>query len=336
MSTNISPLITFSGEKLDYADFRRQLLIRSTTASTTCAEGYGLMGFLLPTQEWIKALSLANHPEPGPFAPLTHPGERPTAGTQFPAWKADLDSYQAQRQDVNKFIILIRAALDDVSLLAIDEVGGCVITTLAQMLATLDKIYGVLSPSDLARNSDKLLVPFQAPATIRTFLMSQRRVHLVAAENNFPIPETTKVRSLVNALSSDPSFNSRISAWQMAIPTAAAQTFNSLAEAIIEHADNKDVSATSGSLNYASQVVVGPSQGFSQDQLITISQLVALAVQAIPSKTSPQQPSNNQYCWTHGFTGHSSAQCKRPAEGHIEKATGRNQQGGSNRGRRPN
>jgi hypothetical protein len=158
---------------------------------------------------------------------------------------------------------------------------------------------------------------------------------MVAADNKFPIPETTKVRSLVIALSSDTSFTNRISAWKMAIPTAAAQTFDLLAEAIIEHADNHEVSVTSGSLSYASQVVVESPQVFSQDQLITISQLVALAVQAIPTKTNPQPP-NSQYCWTHGFTGHSSSQCKRPAEGHIEKATGKNQQGGSTKGRRPN
>jgi hypothetical protein len=323
----------FSGDKLDYSQYRRDLLNRASTSSTTCSEGFGLLGFLLPTEEWIAVLTRADHPDPVKFVPLVHPGDRPQAGAQFPAWKADFDNYVEQRRDINKFKMTFRASLDEVSHAAMDvDDDGVSSLSLSRMLDILDRMYRILSPSDLSRNADKLLVIFQPPTTIRAFITAQRRAHIVAAANSFPFPETEKIRAFVGALTPCGVFNGRIEAWKMAVPSAAAQTFDLLAEAILEYADNQDIQVTSGAFNYASQVIVpsvaSPSPMFSADQLASIAQLVAAAVHAMPTKNTRSQGAAKHYCWTHGF---SSNLCKKPAEGHIESATAKNQQGGSNK-----
>ncbi len=343
--TTSSPLPVFSGDKLDYSNFRREVLNRASTASTTCTEGQGLLGFLLPADEWIATLTRAGLPAPAAFIPLAHPGDRPGAAAHFPAWKLDLDQYLEQRQDINKFKMLLRAALDDVSLVAMDtDDDGASSLSLAQMLAILDGMHRLLSPSDLCRNSDKLLVPFQPGSAIRAFITAQRRAHLVAAANSFPIPETTKIRSLITALAPCGTFNPRIEAWTMAVPTAAAQTFDLLAAAIIEYADNHDPAVTTGTQSYASRVshiaaqtaVHAAAPAFSSDQLAAIVKLVAAAVQSVPSKATRAHGPSKHYCWTHGYGAHTGMQCLHPASGHVAAASGKNPQGGSAKGRHPN
>jgi hypothetical protein len=246
-STNVA-IVSFSGDKLDYSQYRRDLLNRASTSSTTCSEEFGLLGFLLPRKEWIAMLTRAEHPDPGEFVPLAHPGDRPQAGAQFPAWKADFDSYVEQRRDINKFKMIFRASLDEVSLAAMDvDDDGVNALSLTRMLEIMDRMHRILSPADLSRNTDKLLVTFQPPTTIRAFITAQRRVHIVAAANSFPFPETEKIRALVGALKPIGMFDARIEAWKMAVPSAAAQTFDLLAEAIMEYADNQDIRVTTGS-----------------------------------------------------------------------------------------
>ena len=341
--TNASPLPVFSGDKLDYSHFRREVLNRASTSSTTCTEGQGLLGFLLPPEEWLAALHRAAHPAPSAFIPLEHPGVRPGAAAQFPAWKLDLDLYLEQRQDINKFKMLVRAALDEVSLVALDtDEDGASSLSLAQMLAILDGMHRLLSPSDLCRNTDKLLVPFQPGTPIRAFLTAQRRAYMVAAANGFPIPEHTKIRSLIIALAPCGIFTPRIEAWTMAIPTAAAQSFDLLAAAIIEYADNHDPAVTTGTQSYASRVshstalTAVTTPAFSPDQLAAIAKLVAAAVQSAPPKAARTPGPAKHFCWTHGYGSHTGLQCLHPATGHVASATGKNPQGGSTKGRPPN
>ena len=339
--TNASPLPVFSGDKLDYSHFRREVLNRASTSSTTCTEGQGLLGFLLPPEEWLAALHRAAHPAPAAFIPLEHPGVRPGAAAQFPAWKLDLDLYLEQRQDINKFKMLVRAALDEVSLVALDtDEDGASSLSLAQMLAILDGMHRLLSPSDLCRNTDKLLLPFQPSTSIRAFITAQRRVHMVAAANGFPIPEHTKIRSLMTALAPCGVFTPRIEAWTMAVPTAAAQSFDLLAAAIIEYADNHDPAVTTGTQSYANRVIHSAAPtivpAFSSDQLAAIAKLVAAAVQSAPPKVTRSQGPQKHYCWTHGYGSHTGMQCLHPASGHVASASGKNPQGGSAKGRHPN
>jgi hypothetical protein len=300
-------------------------------------EGQGLLGFLLNKDEWITTLLRAEHSAPAAFQPLVHPGDKPNTAAAFPPWKLDLDRYLEQRQDNNKFKMLLRASLDEVSLMAMDtDEDGASAISLGQMLTILDGMYRVLSPADLSRNSDKLTVPFQAGSAIRLFITNQRRVHLVASSNGFPLPETEKVRAFVTALLPCGQFNARIDAWKMAFPTAIAQTFDLLSLAIIEYADNNDMIATNGTHLYANSVEHHPAINslFSDIQMSKFAQLVAAAVQVKPNKINTNKPGQQHYCWTHGFGGHSSNKCLHPDEGHVESAHGKNQQGGSTKTRR--
>jgi hypothetical protein len=124
MNTTQDTLSSFSGDLLIFVYFRRELLNRASSANTTCSKGFGLTEFLVPPTKWISILAHGGHQDPTAFTPLPHPGERLTATTQFPAWKADLDIFTTQRKDVNDFKNLLRRALDLESLLAIETDGG--------------------------------------------------------------------------------------------------------------------------------------------------------------------------------------------------------------------
>jgi hypothetical protein len=339
MTSNLTSLPTFSGDNLDYSKFRREILARATTSSTCCSEGYGLLGFLVPQAEWIRTLTAANRPSSrlGVFVPLVHPGDKPTAGIQFPSWKADLDLYLEQNKDVNKFKIMFRGSLDEESLAAIDSEDHDNAISLGHMMAILDGLYRTLAPSDLFRNKNKLLIPFQGATSIRVFISAQRRVHTIAQDNHFAFPETDKVSALTLSLSSFSLFQSCIDNWTMSVPTAAGQTFELLAAAIIQYSDNHDVSSPAAN-SYASQVAQVPSFGhvFTIEQQAAIARQIAASAQVVTTKTAQQQGSAKLYCWTHGFGGHSSVQCQRPAEGHEAAATGKNPLGGSSKGRRGN
>jgi len=346
MAAPLIPLTRFSGDKLDYSDWRRDTANRSTMASTVAL--LGLLGFLLSEGEWIATLVRAGHANPGPFIPRVHPGERPNAAAPFPAWKADEDAYLKQQQDINTFKQLIRASLDQGSLDLLDsDTDQATSLSLREMLERLDAFYRVLSPADLHRNRARLLVPYTPDKNIRSFISTHRRVHLVARENNFEIQEDEKVKALIDALKPCGLFNSRIEIWTMLFPLAINQRFDNLSNTIIEYSDNHDAQVTSGSSLYSNQVMTpvaaAPSVGLSQDMLMTISQCVAAAVQAAiaPSHSAVTPPvvtqaksKNNQYCWSHGFCNHISRKCNFPHEGHQVAATANNRLGGSSKNAR--
>jgi hypothetical protein len=341
----LTPLISFSGDKLDYSDFRREFLNRASTASNT--DAHGLLGFVLTPPEWIATLIRAGDANPGPFIPLVHPGERPNAGAQFPAWKADLDAFLKQTQDINAFKLQTRAALDQDSLISLDtDIDQANSRSLRETLTRLDLLHRRLSPADLHRNAAKLMVHYTSGSNIRTFVSVHRRVHLIAQDNNFPFPENEKVKKFVDSLLPCGLFAGRIDTWRMIHSRADDQFFENLAETILDYADNMDVAATSGGFLYSNQVTVQPPSvssvsptGLSSDMILAITQCVAAAVQAIvPASTSTpssQMKTNKRpqhYCWTHGFGGHGSKFCQHPADGHQEGATGNKRLGGSLKG----
>jgi len=282
MAAPLISLTRFTGDKLDYSDWRRDTVNRSTMASTIAI--LGLLGFLLSEEEWIATLIRAGHANPSPFMPRVHPRERPNAAAAFPAWKADDEAYLKQQQDVNTFKQLIRASLDQGSLDLLDtDTDQATSLSLRDMLARLDAFYRILSPADLHRNRARLLVPYTPEKNIRSFISVHRRAHLVAIENNFEISEDEKVKYLIDSLKPCGLFNSRIEIWTMINPLATNQRFENLSTSIIEYSDNQDVQATSGSSLCSNQVVVSttaPAVGLSQEILLTISQCVAAAVQA--------------------------------------------------------
>ena len=46
----------------------------------------------------------------------------------------------------------------------------------------------------------------------------------------------------------------------------------------------------------------------------------------------PRRRRGQKYCWTHGACNHNSSDCKSKAQNHIDTATFKNRQGGSNKG----
>ena len=267
MAAPLISLTRFTGDKLDYSDWRRDTVNRSTMASTIAI--LGLLGFLLSEEEWIATLIRAGHTNPGPFMPRVHPGERRNAAAAFPAWKVDDLAYLKQQQDVNTFKQLIRASLDQGSLDLLDtDTDQATSLSLRDMLARLDAFYRILSPADLHRNRARLLVPYTPEKNIRSFISVHRRAHLVARENNFEISEDEKVKYLIDSLKPCGLFNSRIEIWTMINPLAINQRFDNLSTSIIEYSDNQDVQATSGSSLCSNQVVVStsaPAIGLSQE-----------------------------------------------------------------------
>jgi hypothetical protein len=65
------------------------------------------------------------------------------------------------------------------------------------------------------------------------------------------------------------------------------------------------------------------------------SLVVAMSKGSSPSSSSARVKISSTealsgYCWTHGYCAHSSASCKKPAQGHVSNATAASHAGGNN------
>ncbi len=113
-------------------------------------------------------------------------------------------------------------------------------------------------------------------------------------------------------------------------PSIAMQSFETLAEALLNFETNNPIAATSGTQGYAANVIGKDlAAGITTE---SITKLVAAAVREALSSQKKQK----MYCWTHGFNiTHKSIECHHPAEGHQTKATTENKMGGNSKEWKP-
>ena len=206
-----------------------------------------------------------------------------------------------------------------------DPLHGTRAITLREIDNRLMLAYGILSSSDLSKNEDNLQLSYRINTPVREFISSHRIAHNVALRNGQPFPESQKVQFLLSALKQCGIFNLRCQMWQMEYPQVVNQTFELLVTAIQEFSDNYSQDATSASTGFSA--AVHPDN--IPDLQFLISTAVAAAVANLPNKSNLASPP--LYCWTHGLGNHPSSSCRHPASDHINTATAKNSQEGSQR-----
>ena len=102
----------------------------------------------------------------------------------------------------------------------------------------------------------------------------------------------------------------------------ASQSFETLAEALINCETNNPLPATSSSQGYATSVKLS-----HEPPSITSDVIITAVKEALTS-----QKNQKQYCWTHGINlSHKSSECRYPREGHQMAETAANKMGGKSR-----
>lgn len=261
--------------------------------------------------------------------PLMAPGEEPTdSSSAHRIWDAQIDRYEAKRAAMKEFLAQVLATYPQyIKQKFIDPRRpsiGTALITIAVLWDTLNGEYGTPLPSDLQQWRDKLAVSYDSRTSLSAFIQGQRQIHNNFAQINQPLPESEKFNRLKTAMVQCGSFQFSLQSYAERYPSIATQSFETLAEALVNYETNNPLSATSSSQGYAASV-----KGSEEPQNITpdmISKLVAAAVK----EALTSQKNQKLYCWTHGTnSSHKSAECRYPREGHQIAATAANKMGGN-------
>ena len=213
-----------------------------------------------------------------------------------------------------------------------DPIHGTSLLTARMIDAHLTARYGILSPSDLDLNSSFLDIPYQTHMAASAYTAIHLEAHAVAARNNQPFNEATKVKALLTGIATCGLYSMQTSVWKITNPTVVAQTFQLLSADFHDWYNNLGRATTSGSLQYASAVSPADVQAIVAAALAAAALAPPPPVQHVKPRNRPAAPAPGgppgPYCWTHGSIGHSGHQCKHPAAGHQRTATALNKMGG--------
>ena len=261
--------------------------------------------------------------------PLQPPGPEPTASiSQFRIWDAQNTRYEAKRAAMRESLAQILATYPMyIKQKFIDPNRpsiGTAMVTIAVLWDTLYREYGTPLPSDLKQWRDKLSLTYDPRTSLSAFIQGQRQIHNNFAQILQPLPESEKFDKLKQAILQCGSFQFSLQSYAERYPSIATQSFETLADALLNYETNNPLSATSSTQGYAANVSSTDVQsGITPD---VISKLVAAAVR---EALAPQKK-QRMYCWTHGFNPtHKSVECLYPGEGHQAKATAENKMGGT-------
>jgi hypothetical protein len=336
--------LQFSGEKIDYPSYRQEVISLAAAHGVTDPNGFGQLGHLLPDAEYL-ALTFPTSIVPASFVRLVDPGPRavlPTApaavagaATVFAMWKYDKDQFQLQESTYGEFKAAFLLSLDSNSRDAImDPRVGASNRSVKQILAYMDKTWGTPSPSELRTVQSTLTLPYSDHSGLLAFIESHRKVHSFLDLHENKISDLMQVGYLIDAVSPCGAYSSAIAIWSATLGTSKAQTFESLADALVLFEGNRDGRATAASHGYAAAAnsVKGVPSDIEQAVANALTKylptLVASAATMQPPTPTPSAPPPKHYCWTHGPGTHTSQECLHPASNHDRRATMGNQLGG--------
>jgi hypothetical protein len=348
----------FEGDRTKYRKWKMEILAAARLAST---DEYGLMPFALSAAQ-IAALPNPAGPGQGPyvFAPAANPGPpQPGAAAAMQAWKILDDRYTTQRSALNLLTSEVVMSLGDGPLDIISEPQwGTQRRNLADIFAIMDPIYDVATTSDLDALKAQLKEPQDGSLSMRDFCAKHRTIITACADANQPIPMMDQIKALRVAVERIPQCQSATMHWMLVVPLLANQTFEGLATALCQAAENLGEPTTASMAGYANAAYQIPptppdtSHWTAMAALMTDhmaqtqNTLHALAAALTsggghnkPARSNPKAASahaparhkgrrHDQYCWTHGECAHESAECQNPAQGHQVTATRAKRMGG--------
>ena len=277
---------------------------------------HGLLGFILTPAEYQ---ALAGEV----FAPFEHPQVFAAEANLFPIWKYEAEIFYVQCAALASFKQLLLSSLDPTAIAVVaDPEGSTATATPRHILATLFAAYGSPLPEEVNSQRLSLMIPYSMEVPIRAHILHHTTVHAFLLRADAGITEVEKIFNLIASLSQCGLYTQAIAAYQRQFPTTLQQTFAALSLEIIALQLTTPTAPTAASAGYALTVGGAHSSASSTARILQLEALVA-TLRAPP----PPKPSK-QYCWTHGNTRHSSADCRSPHAGHNTMATAANKLGG--------
>lgn len=342
----------FSGESTDYQEWRSQACLAATTASSL--HHMGLLGIILPEDEFLQFATTDDVPTPEPFQYLPSAARDVPTGDAHAPWLHTSTRKTKEQDQCLTYRLLFVSRLDsvtEVDMAEEDNNFGITRRTLKWMLNFMDKRHNVATPAAIKLNLAILDKPFvdNGQQTMKAYIATHTAAHRIAAVSGNILHQTTKVDKLITGVTQCGAFSEIILHFQLTHKTAAKQTYLGLSKLLIGFDGDRSASKVSGGSGHINQA--------TEDALATIKALTArcealeahvsiLSANAATAQSTggrggaQQQPpaagpnarqnAGAYYCWTHGpNTTHHSPDCLFPASGHQNAATKKTKLGGA-------
>ena len=317
-------------------------------------EDYGLLGFVISQAEWnllpgnqIAADAAANPPIIAGFAPMPTIPPRPDlplanaaagAVARFKALKDDRKSLLADLLALKQAIL---DGLDEKDMETITHpVTGTMNISHADIMASLNEVYGIVSPTDINRWRSSLADTIERDMTLAQRVNQHKKLVLLLSDAAAAVNEFDQIACFKASTATQPEVTACISRYEHDNPVASTRTFNALSIYLALH---KPAVTTMGSLGYsnAATAITAATQEESP-ALLALAATVATALAAIqrlqsatPAARPPTRnagrgrpgqagrgrgaagrgpfPANEKYCYLHGWCAHHGAACDKMA-----------------------
>lgn len=275
-----------------------------------------------------------------PVAPA-NPGDQPahvTGATQAQITQAnrEYDSREKKYDYVKQVSIsikgLLHSAVDDAYTAAVRHPkSGYARCSIADLLGTLQTLYGTLLPRQIDELRDTMAMPHNPDETLANFWRRISDIRCVAADAGAPISDDTTITHTFRAFSKAGVYDVALSKWND--KSQVDKTLPNFQE-FMRHQDFlrlEKITAQAAGFHGANHVTPEPTYvpvpaayvpaPIAHNQPPPDAHLAA-ALQRTTLHTEPH--SGFGYCWTHGLTtsmAHTSATCERRRDGHQAAAT---------------
>lgn len=321
------------------AVLRKQLYANAKAIPTHLGGIYGHLSIMMDVTAY-NAL-----PGAIPFPPPANPGDLPAftgTETQFQIQEVNR-RYDLQVKQHATYIRAVEslkqqliAAVGATYIRALEDpdFGYSFVTPLA-ILSHLTHLYGAVKAVDLDRNREALCAAWTPDDNIEALWLRIDTCQRLAHTGGEPIPDTTAMRLILTVLEKTGVFTYAIDTWRVKHPTMQSMAeFRTHFRTENEERVRKLTANTAG-YHTANVATTAPAPNPSYAHAATT-----------PTRPGPTTGTHTPtvfvdghdcrmyYCWTHGLgfsKNHTSTTCNTRAPGHIETATIRNPQGGSDK-----
>jgi hypothetical protein len=311
---------------------RRELYANAEIVNTTLGGGaHGHLGLLMPPDAY-RTLSATPYvvpdaPPPEPLSLLslartlpwehlltphrwlswhwlrndlwTHAQNWATTTLDLTAPRLTRDTWKEAHEFRRRMVSLIVAAVPGIYLEEFaDRARGYGHAHPRDMLESLIQSHGKITAADLTANYERLRAPWNPDTPITALLHNATTCRHFASDGGEPIPDGVVIQAILTAIERSGVLSMAVYQWKR-LPEAQ-QTVPHLYEFLKR--EDRLRRSEAGSLT------------------ASLTANAAARTTTPPATQAASQP-HSQYCWTHGLTGHSSAECTRPLPGHVRTAT---------------
>ena len=251
--------------------------------------------------------------------------------------------YVAEQDAISAFRAEIIATLvDNAADMIMDDTGlGNGNLSIQEMIAKLTAEYGGLTSGDLKAYLAKLDEPYDPTVPFLDFITDRNKIYRALLTDNFTLMEDQKVSSIILAVrGASRMFGDTCNKFREDFPNSSVleglRTHAELVTRLTNHhkAMQEDMTSAAGYGNAVAPGPTAPKPAPAPANINTftpeILAIIAATVEAVISRNDQERGNtrgdrkrriSTKYCWTHGYSGHTSKECHSRREGHVENAT---------------